>query len=123
MAFVPELWAFGEWSFSFVDYDDFYVTYSVADIGGMPFMESVWIGALKPYKEGTKEFDQFYERVSLVMESKMPGYDMKKLGVIKHSDKCQYEWNIEEILAENAKENKVLSEEKSEGEVEPNNLI
>ena len=51
------------------------------------------------------------------METKMPGYDLKKLGVIKHSDKCQYEWNIEEILAENEKESKVLSEEKSDAKV------
>lgn len=121
MEFVPGLWSFGEWSFTFVDYDDFYVTYSVADIGGMPFMEAVWIGALQPYQEGTKEFDQFYQRVQLVLEAKMPHFDYKKrLGVVKHSDKCQYEWNIEEILAMNEEENKIMSEEKSDSKVDPN---
>ena len=86
----PGMWSIGSFQFAFVDYEDFFVAYSVADMAGISFMESVWIGSRTAYKQGTDEFVDFKDRVSLVMDALMPTYPMSKLGVVKHTDQCEY---------------------------------
>ena len=72
------------------DYENYEIRFSKANFAGVDYMEAVWIGARKPLRMGSNDYQEWYALVEQRMAELIPSYAMRRLSLIRQSPMCMY---------------------------------
>ena len=72
------------------DYENYEIRFSKANFAGVDYMEAVWIGARKPLRMGSSDYQEWYDLVEQRMAELIPSYEMRRLSLVRQSPMCMY---------------------------------
>ncbi len=78
-------------------------------------MEAVWIGARKPLRMGSSDYQEWYALVEQRMAELIPSYEMRRLSLVRQSPMCMYQLPTDRPV-QKARKNRALQKDDSDSD-------